>query len=88
MCLMNLTLTQMREMVNRFNEQVTSEGKTEVVHEGDPDGTLFLINPDVSLCTVAPLNLYASTIFQSLFPTHLRGAVISQEIMHYYSSVL
>ena len=70
MCLMNLTLTQMREMVNRFNEQVTSEGKTEVVHEGDPDGTLFLINPNVSLCTVAPLNLYASTIFQSLFPTH------------------
>jgi hypothetical protein len=35
-------------MVNKFNEQATSEGKTEVVHAGDPDGTLFLINPDVS----------------------------------------
>ncbi len=48
------SLVQMREMVNKFNKQVTSEGKTEVVHEGDPDGTLFLINPDVS---PAPLRL-------------------------------
>ena len=39
---------QVREMVNKFNEQVSEEGKTEVVHAGDPDGTLFLINPDVS----------------------------------------
>ena len=44
----------MREMVNKFNKQVTSEGKTEVVHEGDPDGTLFLINPDVRPRTNAP----------------------------------
>ena len=36
-------------MVNKFNEQVSKEGKTEVVHAGDPDGTLFLINPDVGL---------------------------------------
>ena len=48
----------MREMVNKFNDQVTSEGKTEVVHEGDPDGTLFLINPDVS-----PLPLCAFLLF-------------------------
>ena len=40
---------QVREMVNKFNEQVSKEGKTEVVHAGDPDGTLFLINPDVGL---------------------------------------
>ena len=45
---MNVGL-QVREMVNKFNEQVSKEGKTEVVHAGDPDGTLFLINPDVGL---------------------------------------
>ena len=43
---------QVREMVNKFNEQVSKEGKTEVVHAGDPDGTLFLINPDVVLTPV------------------------------------
>ena len=42
-------VSQVREMVNKFNEQVSEEGKTEVVLAGDPDGTLFLINPDVSL---------------------------------------
>ena len=31
-----------------FNDTVAEEGKTEVVEAGDPDGTLFLINPDVS----------------------------------------
>ena len=39
---------QLREMVNVFNDTVAEEGKTEVVEAGDPDGTLFLINPDVS----------------------------------------
>lgn len=48
-------LVQVREMVNKFNDQVTAEGKTEVVHAGDPDGTLFLINPDVSLSIVSVL---------------------------------
>ena len=51
---------QVREMVNKFNEQVSKEGKTEVVHAGDPDGTLFLINPDVGLTPPAyPLLLHS-----------------------------
>ena len=44
-------------MVNKFNEQVSKEGKTEVVHAGDPDGTLFLINPDVGLTPLQTLCL-------------------------------
>lgn len=38
---------QIREMVNVFSDEAKAEGKTEVVRAGDPDGTLFLINPDV-----------------------------------------
>ena len=38
-------------MVNVFNDKVAEEGKNEVVEAGDPDGTLFLINPDVSFIT-------------------------------------
>lgn len=37
-------------MINVFNDRVAEEGKTEVVQKGDPDGSLFLINPDVRLC--------------------------------------
>ncbi len=40
-------------MVNVFNDRVAGEGKTEVVEKGDPDGTLFLINPDVRLLFIA-----------------------------------
>ena len=60
----------MREMVNKFNQQVMSEGKTEVVHESDPDGTLFLINPDVSPCTTTP----PCPFLRSLHSEHTRVA--------------
>ncbi|EIE23411.1 hypothetical protein COCSUDRAFT_62946 [Coccomyxa subellipsoidea C-169] len=42
-------ISKIREMVNVFNDKVTEEGKTEVVEAGDPDGTLFLVNPDGQL---------------------------------------
>ncbi|CAL8472278.1 g11820 [Coccomyxa elongata] len=42
-------VAKIREMVNVFNDRVAEEGKTEVVQKGDPDGTLFLINPDGQL---------------------------------------
>ena len=38
---------QVRQMVNQFNQKSVTEGKTEVVEAGDPDGSLFLINPEV-----------------------------------------
>ena len=44
-----MCVVQIREMVNVFNDKVTEEGKTELVEAGDPDGTLFLVNPDVRL---------------------------------------
>ena len=34
-------------MVNQFNQKSVTEGKTSVVEAGDPDGSLFLVNPDV-----------------------------------------
>jgi len=36
-------------MVNVFNSNSSKEGKTEVMEAGDPDGTLFLINPEGKL---------------------------------------
>ena len=34
-------------MVNQFNQKSVTEGKTSVVEAGDPDGSLFLVNPEV-----------------------------------------
>jgi hypothetical protein len=43
-------VNQVRQMVNQFNQKSVTEGKTEVVEAGDPNGTLFLINPEVRGC--------------------------------------
>ena len=38
---------QVRQMVNQFNQKSVAEGKTSLVEAGDPDGSLFLVNPEV-----------------------------------------
>ena len=78
---------QMREMVNRFNEQVTSEGKTEVVHEGDPDGTLFLINPDVSPYAAAPPDSLLPESPSPAFPRIPSNTVTARALVYPRSSL-
>ena len=46
-------------MVNQFNQKSVTEGKTSVVEAGDPDGTLFLVNPEVG--ALPPCVLHVNT---------------------------
>ena len=66
-------------MVNVFNDRVAGEGKTEVVEKGDPDGTLFLINPEVRLLfiKIQQVILFEQNVLPSM---HLQSAILSSYV--------